>query len=45
VIRVWITPATWENDHTQQVSEAATPEWWCFSCRTHYPHRPLELRD
>ena len=42
VIRVWVTPATWENDNTQKVSEASSPEWWCFSCRTHYPHRPLE---
>jgi hypothetical protein len=36
VRRLWVTPEEWDT----QGSVADGPlEWWCFVCRTHYPHQ------
>ncbi len=35
VQRVYVTPAAWD---TEEKVELAGFEWWCFACRTHYPH-------
>jgi hypothetical protein len=36
VRRLYITPEAW--DHPEKVEEG-DEEWWCFVCRTHYPHK------
>ena len=37
VVRVYVVPEAWDQE--RQVTEAEGTEWWCFPCRTHYPHR------
>ena len=37
VVRLYVVPETWDQEPS--VSEAEGTEWWCFPCRTHYPHR------
>ena len=37
VQRVYVTPESW--DTPEKVTDGDL-EWWCFVCRTHYPHRP-----
>jgi hypothetical protein len=36
VRRVYVTPESWDTDGRVDV---AGLEWWCFLCRTHYPHQ------
>ena len=36
VRRLYITPESWD---TPGRVEVADEEWWCFVCRTHYPHQ------
>jgi predicted GNAT superfamily acetyltransferase len=36
VRRLYVRPADW--DHEREVTPAAETEWWCFPCRTMYPH-------
>lgn len=36
VRRVYVTPAAWD---TEEKVEMGDEEWWCFVCRTHYPHQ------
>jgi hypothetical protein len=38
VVRLYVVPGDWDQE--RQVTEAEGIEWWCFACRTHYPHRP-----
>ena len=42
VRRYYVTPEAW--DTPGQVTPAGE-EWWCFACRTHYPHEPLGAAD
>jgi hypothetical protein len=37
VRRVYLTPASWDSEGSETVVEDV--EWWCFSCRSQYPHR------
>ena len=37
VHRVYVTPAAWDTEGSS--TEVETTEWWCFSCRSIYPHR------
>jgi hypothetical protein len=37
VVRQYVVPESWDRE--REVSEAEGTEWWCFVCRTHYPHR------
>lgn len=39
VRRLYVTPESW--DSPESVAEG-DDEWWCYVCRTHYPHRELE---
>lgn len=39
VRRFYITPERWD---TEGKVEAGGDEWWCFVCRTHYPHQLLD---
>jgi hypothetical protein len=39
VRRYYVTPEAWD---TPGKVEPAGTEWWCFSCRTHYPHEPID---
>jgi hypothetical protein len=43
VHRVYITPAAWDTEERIEVVEGT--EWWCFVCRSHYPHQPLGATD
>ncbi|MGH9135259.1 MAG: hypothetical protein ACRDZZ_15075 [Ilumatobacteraceae bacterium] len=36
VHRMYVTPADWDTAGTE-VTMPGT-EWWCFACRTMYPH-------
>jgi hypothetical protein len=36
VRRVYVTPESWDAEGKV---EPAGLEWWCFVCRTHYPHQ------
>jgi hypothetical protein len=36
VRRLWVTPEDWDTPGS--VTEGDV-EWWCFVCRTHYPHQ------
>jgi hypothetical protein len=38
VRRLYLTPEAW--DTPESVTEG-DDEWWCFVCRTHYPHEVL----
>ncbi len=40
VRRVYVTPESW--DTPASVRPQAEIEVWCFSCRTLYPHEPVE---
>ena len=40
VRRVYITPETWDSPGSTKTMDEL--EWWCFACRTHYPHEPVE---
>lgn len=42
VRRLYVTPETW--DQAGRVDLAGL-EWWCFPCRTHYPHHELDDRQ
>lgn len=37
--RVYVTPEAWD---TPERVEPAGEEWWCFVCRTHYPHQAVD---
>ena len=39
VRRLYVTPEAWD---TPGRVETAEDEWWCFVCRTHYPHHELD---
>jgi hypothetical protein len=34
--RLWVTPENWDTDGNVAAGDL---EWWCFVCRTHYPHQ------
>jgi hypothetical protein len=36
VTRLYVTPESWDTAGRVEVGD---DEWWCFVCRTHYPHR------
>ena len=36
VRRVYVTPEAWDTEEKVEMGDA---EWWCFVCRTHYPHQ------
>jgi hypothetical protein len=36
VKRVYVTPGSGEDPDAHQVLDEV--EWWCYPCRTHYPH-------
>ncbi|MGH9186254.1 MAG: hypothetical protein ACRD0U_10645 [Acidimicrobiales bacterium] len=40
VQRVYVTPEAW--DTPERVEILADVERWCFACRTHYPHQPMD---
>lgn len=37
VRRLYVVPESW--DTAGSVTQAAGAEWWCFACRTNYPHQ------
>jgi len=37
VVRLYVVPEAWDTEPS--VTEGQGTEWWCFPCRTHYPHR------
>jgi len=41
VTRLYVTPEAWD---TPGKVETGDDEWWCFVCRTHYPHH-IEGQD
>jgi hypothetical protein len=40
VRRVYVTPEAWDAEERVEVVDEI--EQWCFPCRTHYPHQPVE---
>ena len=40
VRRVYLTPETWDRQASAQVVDET--ELWCVSCRSQYPHEPVE---
>lgn len=39
VHRLYVTPESWDTPgEVQRLDEV---EWWCFPCRTHYPHEAV----
>jgi hypothetical protein len=38
--RVYVVPESWDTPGSVTVQDEV--EVWCFSCRTHYPHQPLD---
>ena len=40
VHRMYVTPADWDTDGREVTLDDV--ERWCFSCCTHYPHRPVD---
>jgi hypothetical protein len=40
VRRVYVTPEAWDTEERVDVVDEV--EWWCFPCRTHYPHQPVD---
>ena len=40
VHRVYVTPESWDTEEKVEVVDEV--EQWCFVCRTHYPHQPVE---
>jgi len=40
VHRVYVTPESW--DTAGRVDVVDEVERWCFACRTHYPHQPVD---
>jgi hypothetical protein len=39
VRRLYVTPESWDQAGAVRVAD---DEWWCFVCRTHYPHQELD---
>lgn len=39
VRRLYVTPERWDQAGEVRVDE---DEWWCFPCRTLYPHQELD---
>ncbi len=37
VHRIYVTPESWDTPGSSTVVDGA--EWWCFSCRSMYPHQ------
>jgi hypothetical protein len=37
VRRVYVTPESWDTSASSTVMDEV--EWWCFTCRSMYPHR------
>jgi hypothetical protein len=37
VHRVYVTPESWDSPGSHTVVDEL--EWWCFSCRSMYPHQ------
>lgn len=40
VRRVYVTPERWDTEGKVEVVDEI--ERWCFACRTHYPHQPVD---
>ena len=40
VHRVYVVPESWDTPASATVEPDV--ERWCFVCRTHYPHQPLD---
>lgn len=40
VVRLYVVTEAW--DQAPSANEAEGTEWWCFPCRTHYPHRKAD---
>ena len=40
VRRVYVTPESWDTPGSARTMPDV--EVWCFSCRSQYPHEPLE---
>ena len=40
VHRQYVTPAAWDTPGREVTLDDV--ERWCFPCRTHYPHVPVE---
>jgi len=38
VQRIYLTPASGDTPASERAGDI---EWWCFVCRTHYPHEVL----
>lgn len=43
VVRLYVVPESWDTEG--RVTEAEGTERWCFPCRTHYPHRPVDAGE
>jgi hypothetical protein len=40
VHRVYLTPETWDTPGSSRTEPGV--EVWCFSCRSQYPHEPVD---
>jgi hypothetical protein len=40
VRRVYVTPESWDRPGSARTDDAL--ELWCFSCRSQYPHEPVD---
>ena len=40
VHRVYVTPESWDTEEKVEVLDEV--EQWCFVCRSHYPHQPID---
>jgi hypothetical protein len=39
VRRLYVTPESWDQAGRVDIAD---DEWWCYVCRTHYPHHELD---
>ena len=37
VHRIYVVPESWDTPGSSTIMEET--EWWCFSCRSMYPHQ------
>lgn len=43
VHRVYVTPEAWDTEGKVEVMPEV--ERWCYVCRTHYPHQPVDAAE
>ncbi len=43
VNRIYVTPESWDTPASSRTQPDV--ELWCFSCRSQYPHEPVDETD